>query len=168
MQINVHYTGDPRRTSRVAALLMRRRFRVMCCVGALEVLLAVGGGAVGAPVPDAVFMGVIGVLMIAVPLPMRWLIMRLKRKAIMVDVDVEVTDQGISRRTAARQVQLQWERLREIIETSEFWIFVVDRRHFVALSKSVLTPDQQAEIADFLAQSRLDRLPGSSKYAGRG
>jgi hypothetical protein len=152
MEINVHYTGDPGQASRATARLMRGRARVVRGLGALFVLLAIGGGAAGAPVPGVALVGACGALLIAVPGLAPWLVVRLRRKAIVVDVDVEVTDQGISRRTATHQVEARWEMVRKVIETSDFWLFIVDRRHFVALHKSVLTPAQRAEVAGFLAR----------------
>jgi hypothetical protein len=90
--------------------------------------------------------------MIAMPWPLLWLAVWRVREAVVVDIEVEVTDQGISRRTATSQVQARWEMIRKVIEARDYWIFVIDRVHVVTLYKSVLTPDQHAEMAAFLTR----------------
>lgn len=152
MQISVHFTGELGRTLRATARLRRGRIRVGYGVGALLVLVAVIGGAGGAPAFDAVFVGACGALMIAMPWSLLWLAVWRVREAIVVDIDMEVTDQGISRRTATSQVQARWEMIRKVIETRGYWIFVIDPLHVVTLYKSVLTPGQHAELAAFLAR----------------
>lgn len=151
MQINVHYTGDPKRTFRMIAY-MRRRTADASRVGAALVLLGAAlNGATGGSVFTTAPLAGVGVLMFVTPNAGLWWAVRRNREAIVRDVDVEVTDHGINRRTATGTTHARWDMVQRVLETGDFWIFVINRLTWVGLYKSHLTPDQRAELAAFLA-----------------
>ena len=150
MQITTHYTGNLKRTYRASARLHRRADLRSYRLGGLFVLLAVL--AVAARLPEYIItvLAVFGVLLLAIP-AMVWLKLRSFRAAIEVDIDVEVTDHGISYKTATQTIQATWGMIQRVIDSDEFWIFVINQRQAVALPKPHLTPNQRAELTAFLA-----------------
>jgi hypothetical protein len=151
MQIHVHYTGDPKRTFRMITYVQRRRTDASRAIGALVLLGAVLIGATGGSVYVVLFLAVFGVLTLVMPNAGLWWAVRRNRELMVRDVDVEVTDRGITRRTATVTTQARWEQVQRVLETDDFWIFVINRLQWVGLYKSHLTPDQRAELAAFLA-----------------
>jgi hypothetical protein len=150
VQISVHYTGNLKRSFRATARLRRGQFRLIHAIGALFVLAAVVVGSAGGS-GTAVVLAASGVVVGVEPEMLLWLTLRRNREAIVVDVDVEVTDRGISSRTATGSVTAGWEVIKRVDETSYCWIFVVNRFQVVTLAKSALAPDQRAELTAFLA-----------------
>jgi hypothetical protein len=151
MQISAHFTGDMRRTYRATARLRRTANRVFRAIGAVFLLLAVITGTAGGQVGTAVVLAVCGVLIIAEPDVVLWLALRRSREDLVVDVEVEVTDSGISRQTATQRTQAPWEKVRRILETDDFWIFVISRFQNITLYKSTISAAERAELTAFLA-----------------
>jgi hypothetical protein len=151
VQISAQYTRDLKRTFRATTRLRRRLNRIVRAIGALFVLAAVLVGSTGGSTGTMVVLALCGVVIAVEPEVLLWLSLRRNREAIMVDVDVEVTDRGISSRTATGSVMAGWEMIKRVDETSDCWIFVVNRLQVATLYKSALTPDQRVEMSDFLA-----------------
>lgn len=152
VQISAHYTRDLKRTFRVTARLRRGSIYRFRAIGALIVLF-VGLAAWSAVLSTGAIVAnaVLGVVVCVLPDVGLWLNLRINREAIVVDVDVEVTDRGICSRTATQCTTIRWEMVKRFLEAGDCWIFVVNRLLVVTLYKSALTPLQRAQLTAFLA-----------------
>lgn len=164
MQINVHYTRDLKRTYRATVRLRRRAFYRRGVLGVACVLLAVLADAAGQSAALVAFFAGCAVVMFIVPPVVVWLALRRHRAAIEVDVDVEVTDRGISTKTTTQSTHVTWEMVQRVIDGGDFWIFVINRLQNVALYKSLLTADQRAELTAFLASRTGDVSSAATGY----
>jgi hypothetical protein len=151
LQINTHYLRDLKRTYRATVRLRRRAIYRNRVLGALVLLAAVLAVAVGKSGYIIEMLVVVGIVLLTIDATQMWLALRRHRAAIEVDVDVEVTDRGISTKTATASTQVTWEMVQRVIDGGEFWIFVVNQLQTVVLYKSDLTPDQRTELTAFLA-----------------
>ena len=154
MQISAHYTRDLKRTYKVALRLRRGSFMLFRALGAVLVLLAGLGAWSGAFSPGTtafyVVMGiVIGVLSDAVT----WLNLLRNRAVYAVDVEVDITDRGISTRTATQSTSIEWGMVKRVLEAGDCWIFVINRLQTVTVYKDALTPLQRAQLTTFLNTS---------------
>ncbi|HET9899237.1 MAG TPA: YcxB family protein [Streptosporangiaceae bacterium] len=151
MQIATHYTRDLKRTYRVSARLHRGAFRLYGALGALVVLYAgLGAWSAAFSLGTAATYAAAGIVLGLLPGAGTWLSLLRNREVFAVDVNVEVTDTGISSRTATRSTDIQWGMVRRVLETPDCWIFVVNRLQAVTLYKAALSPLQRAQLTDFL------------------
>jgi YcxB-like protein len=151
VQFSVHYTKDLKRTYRVSTRLRRASFIRFRVGGALLVLLAGLGvwSAAFSPGTGLAY-GACGVLVGVLPDAAVWLNLLRNREVFAVDVDVELTDGGISSRTATQATSIEWGMVRRVLETDDCWIFVVNRLQAVSLYKAALTPLQRSQLDAFL------------------
>jgi hypothetical protein len=164
LQISAHYAPDLKRTYRAIVRLRRRGIRGMRVFGVVCGLLAVLAGSVGRQSAGIVaLIAMYGLVFITVPPFSLWLLLRRSRAAIEMEVDLEVTDLGITRKTATQTTHVTWEMVQRVIDCSDFWIFKINRLQNVVLWKSVLTAEQCAELAVFLASRA-----GSATSVGAG
>ncbi|HUD35512.1 MAG TPA: YcxB family protein [Streptosporangiaceae bacterium] len=151
VQISVHYTRDLKRTYRVTARLRRRTFNLFRVIGTLLVLLAgLGAWSAAFSVGTAVADTVMGILIFVLPDAALWLGLLRNRSVFVVDVDVEISDRGISSRTATQSTTLEWGMVKRVLETGDCWIFVVNRLQHMTLYKAALTPLQRGQLIAFL------------------
>jgi hypothetical protein len=151
MQINAHYTGDLKQRYRMIAYVQRRRTVTSRATAALVVLGVVIYGIGGGSASTIEFLAPFGVVMFIMPDAGLWWALRRNRDLIVRDLDLEMTDLGITRRTSSGTTQTSWEMIQRVDETDDFWIFVINRVSWIGLYKSRLTADQRAELAAFLA-----------------
>lgn len=150
LQINAHYTSDIKRAYRATMRLRRGAVYRGYVLGVVCMFLAVLAYVTGQPaglVALFVVFAVVGFL----PPVLVWLALRRNRAAIEVEVDVEVTERGISRKTLTQSTDVTWELVQRVIDGGDFWIFVINRLQNVTLYKSLLTPAERAELTAFLA-----------------
>ncbi len=159
MQITAHFTRDLKRTFRVARFLRRRVYRVFRAIGVLFLLAAAVAGTSGNAVGTAVVLAVCGAIICVEPEVVLWLSLRRNREAIEVDVEVEVTEHGITSRTATETRQLEWQLVQRVVDTGDCWVFVANRLQMVTLYKPALAPDQRAELTAFLTSRGDQRRP---------
>lgn len=151
MQITAHYTRDLKRTYRVTARLRRSTFTGFRVLGALIVLLAgLGAWSAAFPARTAVSYTLLGVAACALPDLTLWATLLRNRDVYLVDIDVEITDRGISTRTATHSTTIGWNMVRRVIETGDCWIFVINRLQAVTIYKAALTPLQHGQLTAFL------------------
>jgi hypothetical protein len=151
MQISAHYTRDLKRTYRVTARLRRSTFRLFGALGALLVLLAVlGAWSAAFPPRTAVAYAVLGIVAAIMPGASTWLRLLRNKAVFAADVDVEITDRGISSSTAIQSTTIEWGMVRRVFDTGDCWIFVVNRLQSVTLYKAALTPVQRSQLTTFL------------------
>ena len=151
MQINAHYTSDLTRTYRATARLRRGELRLFRGAAVLLVLLAsLGAWSAAFPLGTAAGYAALGVVIGVLPDAAIWLRLVRNRDVFVVDVDVEITDHGISCRTATQSTTIGWNMIKRVIGTGDCWIFVVSRLQVVTLYKAALTPLQHAQLTAFL------------------
>jgi hypothetical protein len=151
VQISAHYTRDLKRTYRVTARLRRSSFNGFRALGALLVLLAgLGAWSAAFSAGTAVEYVVLGIVVRVLPDFALWLTLLRNREVYVADVDVEITDRGISSRTATQSTTIEWGMVKRVLETSGCWIFVVYRLQVVTLYKAALTPLQRGQLTAFL------------------
>lgn len=155
MQITAHYTRDLKRTYRATARLRRRTFRLFRILGVVLVLLAALGAWSAAFSPGtAAGYAAFGIVIGVFPDISLWLSLLRNRDVFAVDVDVEITDRGISSRTVTQATTIEWGMIRRVLETGDCWIFVVNRLQVVTLYKAALTSLQRAQLTAFLQAQR--------------
>lgn len=151
MNIEARYTTDVRRTLR-ATRRVRRRLRIGArVIGVVFLLLALL--ALRQPVVAVIFAVVGAVIFVEVDVIL-WLRVRRNREVFVRPVVTTLTDAGISQRTSTTAVEFPWDMVRRVIETKDFWIFVINRLQTVVLTRQHLTPEQQAELTAFLTARR--------------
>ena len=149
MNISVRYMLDLRRSVRLNLYLRRKAMRVFMALGALLIILGVVS--IGASTAFAAWFIAIGVLLvIEVPL-LTWVQVYANRKNLLEEVEVTLTSEGINQRTATTTLSVTWDMVERIHERHDLWIFVVNRLKRISLFKQALTPEQQAELAVFIA-----------------
>jgi hypothetical protein len=151
VQISAHYTRDLKRTYRVTARLRRRAFNWFRALGGSLVLLA-GLGAWSAAFSEgtAVSYAALGILAFLFPDLTLWASLFRNREVYVVDVDVEITERGISSRTPIQSTTIEWTMVKRVLETGDCWIFVVNRLQVVTLYKAALTSLQRDQLSAFL------------------
>jgi len=151
LQISAHYTRDLKRTYRVNARLRRGAFNGFRVLGGLLVLLAgLGAWSAAFSVGTAVFYTVVGILVCLLPDGALWLNLLRNREVFVVDVDVEITDRGISSRTPIQSTTIEWSMVRRVLETGDCWILIINRLQVVTLYKAALTSLQRDQLTAFL------------------
>lgn len=116
MQISAHYTRDLKRTYRVTARLRRGSFNGFRALGALIVVLAgLGAWSAAFSVGTAVSYTILGILVCVLPDVSLWLKLLRNREIFVVDVDVEISDRGISSRTATQSTTIEWRMVRRVL-----------------------------------------------------
>jgi hypothetical protein len=139
-------------------LRLRRPYFCICwAIGALFLLCALLAGTAGTlphRASAAGFYATLAVLASVAPVAGIWTALYLHRESFAGEVDVTVTDQLITRRTAIDTLEFGWEKVRRVLEGRDLWIFVVDFFSRVAVYKSDLNADQRADLEDFLALRR--------------
>lgn len=151
MQISAHYTRDLKRTYRATTRLRRGSFLLYRSVGVLIVLFAALGAWSAAFRPaTAVAYAALGIAVGILPDFSLWTTLLRNREVFAVDVDVNVTDRGISSRTVTHSTTIEWHMVKRVLETGDCWIFVINRFQVLTLPKAALTPLQRAQLTAFL------------------
>ena len=151
VQISAHYTRDLKRTYRITARLRRGTFRLFRVLGVLLVLLAVlGAWSAAFPARTAAPYVVLGIVIAVMPGASIWLRLLRDKAHFASDVDVEITDRGISSSTASQSTTIEWGMVRHVLDTGDCWVFVASRFLAVTVYKAALTPVQRSQLTTFL------------------
>jgi hypothetical protein len=150
----VTYTQDLKRMFRLSLRLRRWRLYIIWTVGAFCLLEAVLAGSTARPgrVPVTAYFATLAVLCFVLPMAFLWVRMYLQRRSFAGEVDLTVTDQLITRRTAIETLEFGWDSVRRVLQRRGMWIFVVNFFTQVAVYKSDLSAEQCAELEAFLAR----------------
>lgn len=143
MHISVRYTPELRQSVRLNLYLHRKLIGAFALCGALAIIYGVAylAGIV-------IALGVLLLLEIPVLLSLR--IYR-NREVFLGEVELTITSEGIERRSGGVAVNVTWDKLKRIHELNDMWIFVANRLTRFGVAKRVLSQDQQAELAAFIA-----------------
>lgn len=151
MHISVRYTPGLRPSFRLYLYLLRKVVWALAILGTLLILLGVAEIGSKAPGWMVVYVIAIGVLLILEGPVLVWLKVYRNRKALLSEVAVTLTSEGIESRTDTTTIHLTWDKLKRIHESNDLWVFVADRLTRTAVAKRALSRDQQAELAAFIA-----------------
>jgi hypothetical protein len=112
----------------------------------LGALLLIGGVA-----GENVYLIVIGAVLIAEGPVLPWIWAYLNRQTLGRELEVTFTSEGIEGRTDSATLHLTWDKLERIYDLPDMWIFAASRAVRIVVPKRALSPDQQAELAAFIA-----------------
>lgn len=156
MQISIAVPHDERRTRRTLAFILRPQLKfirimggVLSVLGLLIVALdptdPIGYGAV---VLGLAFVFAVGPIAIARTI-------RMQAPALRADGHLTLDDEWVTVSLPLVESRLRWAGLARVVETPEVWYVMFGKMQAVAIPKELMSAEQRAEFAAFLARLQL-------------